>query len=63
MNKIFNSTEEGETKTGCFSDDSDDHLFVDGPICPKCGSRDYQVIDDGHGNNCQCADCGWRYFY
>lgn len=63
MNKIFSPPEEGETKTGCFSDDSNDHMYIDSPICPKCGSRDYQMHDDGQGNNCQCADCGWRYSY
>lgn len=63
MNKIFNSSEEGETRTGLFSSDEEDTTFVDTPTCPKCGSRDYQLHDDDQGNNCICADCGWRYSY
>lgn len=64
-----NNNEEGETRLGCFSDSFDDSKrFVDNPTCPKCGSHDYQLIDDKtrlkYGKNCRCADCGFMYnFY
>lgn len=57
------SIEEGETRMGCFSDTDDNiRMAVKLPTCPKCGSHDYQVLPS-HDINCQCAECGFRYYY
>lgn len=56
-----------DTRTGCYSESEDNMHFVSSPMCPKCGSRDYQLlpldIQKLSGCNCQCSDCGWRYDY
>lgn len=54
-----------EDRMGCFSEADTNQLFVKAPMCPKCGSRDYQALSaeviNKVGQNCQCAECGWRY--
>ena len=56
-----------EDRTGCYSDSDDNKQFVQSPMCPKCGSKDYQLlpldIQKISGHNCQCSECGWRYDY
>lgn len=66
MNQNYN--EEGETRLGCFSDSGDENTYgVDVPICPKCGSRDYQLLDDSTAYkchcNCRCSNCGANFNY
>jgi len=61
MNQNFN--EEGETRTGCFSDDNSNIQFIVGPVCPRCHSNNYARNNIFGYTNCVCSDCGMKYHY
>lgn len=62
-----NIKEEGETRLGCFSDPTDNFYGIEVPECPRCNSKDYQLVDDKTrkktGKNCRCCNCGFMFKY